>query len=696
MRRFGWFFTVILLLVLPGFTGCESPSNPGGQPEPEPEGPRAGLYAFSGDYVPGETEKTAESVPVLPFSPENAFSEIKDAGTPGPYLILLDNELSLLPAVSLPEGTVVVIKGLGGERIIQFYNTEAGGSLFSLSGGQTLILDENITLLGSRANSNPLVSVEQGGRLTLYSGASIQEHGGSAVRVSAGVFTLEGGTLASSGGGVTVSNGGVFTMKSGSITDNSSDGGVLVAAGGFMNRPPWGPEPEGIFVMEGGLISGNHNAAAGGGVRGNFSISGGSISGNTSGDSNPLLKNISAVPVVSGDAFVIEGYREVTEVAITLRDINGYVKTGVTGGRTYTCSAVLSGVGDPPQEVTWTLTGGNSGDTSIDSATGALRIGYDETAESLSLAATSITQSGARRVVTLPVDLYVEHSLKTKLGITTSGNSIAVVTEVFTALHEYIAAGHLSGANEKDIGIGDYVNLDSLKVTDTVVSGYAGGSFNIMNAVLPNEHGTTLRLIVAGVNSYKGLNGNGNTVADDHVVFQFQNIPVARRMEETNVPAAGYTGSEMRKYLSPAGGFESSSGCFYNGLVAAGIPAAVFYSPRRAVSGGTGIEIIEDPVWLPTARELNALAINEAAGEETPQILDAEAAADQPIFGYYSAVTIPKYQASGSAFSYWTGSPDTQGRFIRFSSPNVFGRGNYFSSSATSTSQGVAPAFCVR
>ena len=293
MGRFSRFIAV-LLLTLPGFTGCENPADPGGKPEPEPEGLRAGLYTFSGDYVPGETEKTAVRQAVLPFSLENAFTVIKAAETPQSCLILVDKEFSFLATVGLPEGTVVVLKGLGGERVVQFYNEGSDGGLFSLSGGQTLILDENITLLGNQANSNPLITLGQDSRLVLYGGASIQEHGGSAVRAaSGGEFALEGGNIASCGGsGVAVDSGGTFTMNSGSISGNGGSGVAVLRGGAFTlhdgsiagNSSGVTVEHGGAFAMKGGSVSGN---SSGGGVSvastGAFVIEGGRITGNRAG-----------------------------------------------------------------------------------------------------------------------------------------------------------------------------------------------------------------------------------------------------------------------------------------------------------------------------------------------------------------------------------------------------------------------------
>jgi len=106
------------------------------------------------------------------------------------------------------------------------------------------------------------------------------EGGGSLVGVSGlrngsayiyGAFTMNEGAVVrnNAGGGVSV-GGGTFTMSGGSISGNTSyGGGVYVSSG--------------TFTMDGGTISGN-TASSGGGVfisSGTFTMSGGSISGNS-------------------------------------------------------------------------------------------------------------------------------------------------------------------------------------------------------------------------------------------------------------------------------------------------------------------------------------------------------------------------------------------------------------------------------
>lgn len=68
-------------------------------------------------------------------------------------------------------------------------------------------------------------------------------------------------------------------------------------------------------------------------------------------------------------------------------------------------------------------------------------------------------------------------------------------------------------------------------------------------------------------------------------VFQFQNIPVGRRIEATNdgFENTNYRDSEMRAYLVPTGA--EGSGAFLAGLTAtAGVPQDVLWGPVRHVA----------------------------------------------------------------------------------------------------------------
>jgi len=144
-----------------------------------------------------------------------------------------------------------------------------GGSnaTITVSSGGTLTIKDSSSAKngkitgGDRAGNGGGIEVEYNGEFTLQSG------------------TISGNT-ANYGGGVHV-HGGTFTMTGGTISANSSSygGGVDISASSSYN---------GTFTMSGGTISGNTPSAAGGGVRVGsnctFTMSGGTISGNRAGN----------------------------------------------------------------------------------------------------------------------------------------------------------------------------------------------------------------------------------------------------------------------------------------------------------------------------------------------------------------------------------------------------------------------------
>ena len=224
---------------------------------------------------------------------------------------------------------------------------------------------------------------------------------------------------------------------------------------------------------------------------------------------------------------------------------------------------------------------------------------------------------------------------------------------------------------------------------------------------MPGYKGKTLRLIVVGINSFHSGRGmtatntitqNGDTTgqyaetANDntpHVVFQFQNIPVTRRMNSTVVSKDGYEASEMRKYLTDVNGDEGS-GRFLAGLIEAGVPRGVLWAPKRIVfkcinpdtdPRPWGSNEISDLLWLPTERELR--------GDTS---IPAETVVSQARLEYYDrSARRKKYQKESSdAEVYWQA---TSGNYT-FRSVN---RDDYFfTQSDDSSNFGCVPAFCVR
>jgi hypothetical protein len=286
--------------------------------------------------------------------------------------------------------------------------------------------------------------------------------------------------------------------------------------------------------------------------------------------------------------------------------------------------------------------------------------------------------------------------IKAKFGITEKGKD--GVTAAFTMLSEYIKAGGLSLPGNV-IRLGDYIDLEGGLEVET----YKGeGYFKHSNRDLGSK-GWLLRLIVVGINSFHsgrgtkatgGITVNGDTNGryagtenDDipHVVFQFQNIPVMRRMNEEGSNAGGYAASEMRRYLIDVDG-DGTGGAFLAGLQAAGVPRAVMWAPARYVSsGGDGDTTLKDLLWLPTERELFSRGPGGLLGA------DDETAANQARLEYYITMESREKFNTDGWMHYWAASPARNETLFCI----VNDCGMRMSADAN-MELGCVPAFCVR
>ena len=150
------------------------------------------------------------------------------------FIFYLDNDESLTPLQAfLPlevTNLTIILRGNGAMRTISL---AANGSLFLISPGITLVLDNNITLMGRADNTTGLVRI-MGGNLIMNSGT----------KITGNTNTNTGGGV-NQGSGIYVGPGGRFTMNGGEISGNTAAngaGGVHVA---------------GTFYMHGGVIAGN-------------------------------------------------------------------------------------------------------------------------------------------------------------------------------------------------------------------------------------------------------------------------------------------------------------------------------------------------------------------------------------------------------------------------------------------------------
>jgi hypothetical protein len=323
--------------------------------------------------------------------------------------------------------------------------------------------------------------------------------------------------------------------------------------------------------------------------------------------------------------------------------------------------------GGAVQTVNWSITSDKHVSTSIDGS-GLLTVNLAETNRTLTIRATSSadTSKFGEKTVTVPLVVNANAtSLKTKFGVTSTG--VTGVRETFEMVHKFIQDGGLGTAinpTNLDIKMGDYIDLEGKL---TVLTYGTNVSETFENKSL--NTGTLLRLIVVGINSFNAVNGN----ATPHVVFQFQNITATPRMSSA---MSNYLPTEMRTYVT---------GNFLAGLKNAGVPDAVLWAPTRHVWNTiSGVEIIQDKLWLPTEREMFGSNGHSNSTYETQN--------NQARLGYYDTDQKRiKLQSNNTGIGYWLGSPvwdryyacvDHSGK-MAYNGVDVGG-------------VGVAPAFCVR
>jgi hypothetical protein len=305
----------------------------------------------------------------------------------------------------------------------------------------------------------------------------------------------------------------------------------------------------------------------------------------------------------------------------------------------------------------------------------------------------------------LAAQVHCTASIKAKFNVTETGRT--GVAKAFSELHTFIQAGGL--ANQPNIiKLGDWIDLEGgLAVSPYGGSdGNGGGGFALdptkaMEKVTKQGQpwGTLCRLIVVGINSFNEKNNNNTP----HVVFQFQSIPVMRRMNASDTNEGGYEVSEMRKYLAPVEN-DSINGNFLKGLIEAGVPDEVLWAPVRILSkssNGADTVPLSDKLWLPTEREM--FRDGKSTYAEGLYSADSETEDNQARLAYYTTDSTrlkvwherkdryPNMTNLGS--DYWTGSTYS-GSSLTFTIVRDTG-GNHDAGNGASSVLGVAPAFCV-
>jgi hypothetical protein len=251
---------------------------------------------------------------------------------------------------------------------------------------------------------------------------------------------------------------------------------------------------------------------------------------------------------------------------------------------------------------------------------------------------------------------------------------VSTASAAFTSLHYLISSPEGTDDFTTIIALGDYIDLPSLTIIES-------GTETITDMAIAANSSRLLRLIVVGINSFNGINGNST----DHVVFQFQNIPIPHSMEASDINTSGYFGSWMRTYLT---------GAFLTGLqAAAGLTTDMLWGPTRYVAnkgqGADGTDTITDTLWLPTEWEM--------FGARTSSSQTYEVDAGQARLEYYAAgsggdTSRVKYNSGNAAAYYWLATPRSDDALtFCLVQPNGTASG-YLASGGN----GIAPAFCVK
>jgi len=269
----------------------------------------------------------------------------------GKYLFEVTADESINP-IELSYGEnpniTIIFRGVGANRTISL---SSNGEIY-IHKSVTLVLDNNITLVGRSSNDRPLVKAGYGGTLIMNSGSTITGNTSDFVGgvIADGTFIMNGGTISGNKGrGVYVGGAyygtqyasGIFTMTGGTISGNGNTswagGGVFVSNSGTHEGNYL---PGGIFTMTGGTISGNTALDSGGGVYvngaytqdgtyyagGTFTKTGGTITGYASDtvNGNRAESNNGHAVYASGNS--VTKRRETTagpEVNLSINGSNG-------------------------------------------------------------------------------------------------------------------------------------------------------------------------------------------------------------------------------------------------------------------------------------------------------------------------------------------------------------------------------------
>jgi hypothetical protein len=223
------------------------------------------------------------------------------------------------------------------------------------------------------------------------------------------------------------------------------------------------------------------------------------------------------------------------------------------------------------------------------------------------------------------------------------------------------------------IEIGDYIDGLDLSGLEVAPGGNAPQAWN--------DTYKNNRIVVSGFNIYKGF---GDTeVTKNHILFTFRNVICQGRMKASNDNSGGYPATLMRTWLEGSSG--DGTGVFATKLKAAlGGPVNYLLTQRLAHSTKGATAWNSFTVFLPT--EIEVLGA-QTYGDE---LASWNTNVQYPIYAKSGVFRIKRF--NGARAWWWEGTPaaaNATAFAYGYNSGDASGTG------ASSTSGGVAPAFCV-
>ena len=367
---------------------------------------------------------------------------------------------------------------------------------------------------------------------------------GRGVYVSSGTFNMYGGSITGNkaqdaqgrGGGVYVYSGsGTFNMYGGSITGNraTGDGGGVYKSGSNSS-----------FNMYGGSITGNTANSYGGGVYvdgGGFTMSGGTIGGTKTGETNTAT--------YGGGGVYAKATFEMTGGSITGNETNRGGGVYVTGKGSFTMSASADGQNIP------SITGNNATENG-----GGVCVSKNG----------SFEMSGSSCITNNKADSYgggvcVGNGTFTMTDGSITGNNAAYGGGVYTVNEFKMSGGSITGNNayKSDyistfgggvcVGSGIFTVSGEVTVTDNTKGGTKGADGKFTGDTKNNVYLPTGKTITIGTDKLSEGAQLGVTVSGDYGDYPFTSGWNANMSDKT---PSDYFISDTDGYVAKLNGSE--------------------------------------------------------------------------------------------------------------------------------------------